>query len=351
MSAAPGSTSARLAGSFRLQGWPLFWILAALLLAVESRLVTVVDWSSATDIRWLIGMNWRLAAPYFLLTFTASPLQRLYPARITRWLLVNRRYFGLAFAVGAFCQIAPIVTLALRFRPSLADIHAESSQYGEDLIYLTLVLMSVTSFQVTTRYLSLRTWRRLHSTGIYLLGGLYGANYLYFALNEPSIIYSLLCLAFVAAWSLRAAVWWRRRSELHGRRLFWLLAGITNGAMLVSWSYFGIEQDRGIRVVLGVALAIACIMLGLSLIAVASARLRTRISFAFASELKNFVWIFVLALTWYAAFAVAARFTLVPAHVPALPVPLSLVFAAALIGTGALIWRLRAAEPAAFLKS
>lgn len=48
--------------------------------------------------------------------------------------------------------------------------------------------------------------------------------------------------------------------------------------------------------------------------------------------------------------ACAARFTLVPAHVPALPVPLSLVFSAALIGTGALIWRLRAAEPAAFLK-
>src|SRR5215469_11362124 len=102
----------------RLQGWPLFWILAAALLALELRLVTALDWSSAADIRWLMGMNWRLAAPYFLVTFTASALQRLFPSRTTRWLLANRRYFGLAFAVGALCQLAPIATLALRFPPA-----------------------------------------------------------------------------------------------------------------------------------------------------------------------------------------------------------------------------------------
>jgi hypothetical protein len=52
--------------------------------------------------------------------------------------------------------------------------------------------------------------RRLHSAGIYLLGGLYGVTYVYAALNEPTVTYVLLGAAFVLAWSLRAAMWWRR---------------------------------------------------------------------------------------------------------------------------------------------
>lgn len=341
MAAQVDAVSAGFGVRFRLQGWPLFFTLALVLLAAELRLVTVLDWSSPSDIRWLMGMNWRLAAPYFLLTFTASSLQRLFPGRTTRWLLANRRYFGLAFAVGAFCQLIPIATLALRFRPDLADIHSSSSQFGEDVIYLTLTLMTVTSFRVTNRYLSLKTWRRLHSAGIYLLGGLYGVSYVYFALNEPSVTYVLLGLAFVCAWGLRAAVWWRRRAELHGRKLLWVLAGITNGAMLACWSYFGIEKDQGLRVVLGMALALACVLLGLTLMSALAARSHRPASAAIAAERRHFQWIFVLALIWYVAFAVAARVTLVPTHTPLLPVPLYLAVTAALLGLGTLIPRSR----------
>ena len=157
-----------VARRLRVQGWTLFWFLAACFVAAELRLASVIDWSNSADIRWLMGINWRLAAPYFLLTFAASPLHQLFPGGATRWLLANRRYIGLAFAVGAFCQLLPIVTLALRFQPALADIHSASSQFGEDCIYLTLVLMTVTSFRATNRHISRTTWRRLHSTGIYL---------------------------------------------------------------------------------------------------------------------------------------------------------------------------------------
>jgi hypothetical protein len=197
----------------RLEGWILFGFLAAALLTVELRFVSVIDWSNPIDIRWLMGINWRLAAPYFLLTFAASPLRQLFPSRVTRWLLANRRYVGLAFAVGAFCQIPPIVTLARHFQPALADIHSASSQFGEDCIYLTITLMAVTSFRVTSRYLTRTAWRRLHASGMYLLAGLYGVSYVYFALHETTATYVLLATAFVIVWGLRAAVWWSRRAD------------------------------------------------------------------------------------------------------------------------------------------
>ena len=54
MGVAVNTVSARSGLQLRLQGWPLFWVLAAPLLAVELRLLTVLDWSSADDIRWLM---------------------------------------------------------------------------------------------------------------------------------------------------------------------------------------------------------------------------------------------------------------------------------------------------------
>jgi sulfoxide reductase heme-binding subunit YedZ len=322
----------------RLQGWPLFSFLAACFLAAELRLVTVIDWSSPDDIRWLMGINWRLAAPYFLLTFAASPLYRLFPGSTTRWLLANRRYVGLAFAVGAFCQLLPIVTLALRFRPALADIHSASSQFGEDCIYLTLVLMSVTSFRATSKHLSRKTWRRLHSSGMYLLAGLYGVTYVYSALYETDVTYVVLGAAFVIAWALRAAVWWRQRAELRGGKVFWALAGLTNGVMLAAWSWFGIESDTTLRVVLAIATVLACTMLLVSLAAGPLERLWShRTSARLVTERDHFFIAYAVALAWYVAFAFVGRVTAAPVHAKALPLPLPVAIACGILTLGMLV--------------
>ncbi len=322
----------------RLQGWTLFWFLAACLLAAELRLVSVIDWSNPADIRWLMGINWRLAAPYFLFTFAASPLHQLFPGRATRWLLTNRRYVGLAFAVGAFCQLLPIATLALRFQPALADIHSASSQFGEDCIYLTLVLMSVTSFRATSRHLSRKTWRRLHSSGMYLLAGLYGVTYVYSALYETDAMYVVLGTAFLTVWGLRAAVWWRRRAELRGRKVFWALAGLTNGVMLVAWSWFGIESDVTLRVVLAIATALACTMFLVSLAAGPLERLWShRTTARLVTERDHFFVAYAVALAWYVAFALAGRVTVAPVHTMALPLPLPVAIACGILTIGMLL--------------
>jgi hypothetical protein len=322
----------------RLQGWTLFSFLALAFLAIELTLAMRLDWSQPEDVRWLMGMNWRLAAPYFLLTFTASPLQRLFPGRVTRWLLANRRYLGLAFAVAAFCQLVPIATLALRFRPVLADIHSASSQFGEDCIFLTLVLMTVTSFRAPGRLIGRVVWQRLHSAGIYLLAGLYAVSYVYFALYDTTATYVVLGAAFVLAWALRAAVWWRRRAEFGGRRFIWALAGLTNGTMLASWSWFGIETPARLGTVLAIASTLACTMFLGSLAAAPLERLRPGPATTWlAAQRDRFFVAFAFALGWYLAFALAGRVTVAPAPLPALPLPLAVAIAAATITLGMLL--------------
>jgi hypothetical protein len=322
----------------KVQGWTLFCILAACFVVGELRLVSAIDWTNSEDIRWLMGINWRLAAPYFLLTFAASPLHQLFPSRATRWLLANRRYIGLAFAVGAFCQLLPIVALALRFPPALADIHSASSQFGEDCIYLTLVLMTVTSFRATNRHMSRTTWHRLHSSGMYLLAGLYSVTYVYFALYETDATYVVLGTAFLIAWGLRAAVWWRGRAQLGGHKFFWALAGLTNGIMLAAWSWFGIESQATLRIVLVIATVLACIMFIFSLAARPLARIWPhRATAKLVTERDHFFVAYALALGWYVAFALAGRLTVEPTAAAALPLPLFAAIACAMLTVGMLL--------------
>jgi hypothetical protein len=94
-------------------------------------------------------------------------------------------------------QLVTIAILGTRFRPELDDIHADSFQYVEDLIFVNLMLMAVTSFRPVSRHLSPAPWWRPHSTGIYLLGGLFSVNFLYFTLTETNTTYLVIMSAFV----------------------------------------------------------------------------------------------------------------------------------------------------------
>jgi hypothetical protein len=220
-----------------LQRWRLFWLLAALASIVELIVWREVDWNSSEDLELLIGFNWRLAAPYFLLVFFASPLQRVFPGVLSQWLLGNRRYLGLAFAVVCGWQLATIVLLGRKYPAALASIHANPFQYLEDVIFTMIAAMTVTSFGAVNRHISAATWRRIHKTGIYLLGGLFTVSYVIATIYIPDVKYVVLAAAFVAAWLLRAVVWWRRRhSWLHGWALFWAMAAVINAIAMGTWA-------------------------------------------------------------------------------------------------------------------
>jgi hypothetical protein len=144
--------------------------------------------------------------------------------------------------------------------------------------------------------------------------------------------------AFVIVWGLRAAVWWRRRTELGGRKAFWALAGLTNGVMLAAWSWFGIESDATLRVVLAIAMVFACAMLLVSLAAGPLERVWShRTTARLVTERDHFFVAYALALAWYVAFALAGRVTVVPSHAVSLPLPLAVATACGILTVGMLL--------------
>ena len=108
--------------------------------------------------------------------------------------------------------------------------------------------------------------------------------------------------------------------------------------MLAAWSWFGIESDATLRIVLAIATVLACTMFLVSLAAGPLERLWShRTTAKLFAERDHFFVAYALALRWYVAFALAGRVTVVPTHALVLPLPLSVAIACGILTIGMLL--------------
>src|SRR3984885_1516066 len=164
-------------GSMRmaLESWRLFRLLAFAISAVNCAALPHTDFQTVHGTEFIILYSVRCALPFFLVAFTASSLAILWPRQSTRWIVSNRRYFGLAFAFGMGWHLSFVAYTILRF-----GNHLNRTATTLDLIGLAFLLaLTLTSFRWFAHPLSLATWRRLHRTGVYAIWLL--ATYIYLA--------------------------------------------------------------------------------------------------------------------------------------------------------------------------
>lgn len=152
---------------------------------------------------FIIKHSVRCALPLFLLAFTASSLATVWPSRLSRWLLSNRRYIGLAFAYGMALHFVFVGYSILSYGNRLNSFVTTLDVTGAGF----LLAMTLTSFRWFARHLSLANWRRLHKAGAYAIWLL--ATYIYVSdvRYERDLIHALVASAFLAAWILRVAAW------------------------------------------------------------------------------------------------------------------------------------------------
>jgi DMSO/TMAO reductase YedYZ heme-binding membrane subunit len=141
----------------------------------------------------------RCALPFFLLAFTASSLSVLWPSTFTRWLLTNRRYFGLAFAFGMAWHLTFVGYSILRFGNGLNRFVTTLDVVG----LLFLLSLTLTSFRWCSRYLGSANWRRLHKSGVYVIWLL--ATYIYASAvrYQPDGTHLIFACLLLAAWLIR----------------------------------------------------------------------------------------------------------------------------------------------------
>ena len=120
----------------------------------------------------MIQCTVRVCVPLLFLAFASSSITKLVPSPFPKWLLRNRRYFGLGFAAGFAWPMVFILWLAIGH----PEYYAEEVFSGvRDFIiyrlgpYLFLVAMTITSFFPVRRKMNRTAWYVLHWTGIYYL--------------------------------------------------------------------------------------------------------------------------------------------------------------------------------------
>lgn len=191
----------------RLESWRLFWLLAFAISLANCIALPFANFHSARGTIFIILYSVRCALPFFVVAFTASSFAIVWPSRITRWLLSNRRYFGLAFAFGMGWHLTFVAYTTFRFGNQL-----NRTSTTLDLIGLAFLLaLTLTSFRWFARQLSAASWRRVHKTGVYTIWLL--ATYIYFSgARDDKNAFDITALSIlVAAWLLRTAAWARIR--------------------------------------------------------------------------------------------------------------------------------------------
>ncbi len=199
-----------------LNKWGLFWLVTGPISVGMIAAMMVKDLSSGPGVSAMIQLSVRCAVPWLYIAFAASSLQVLFPGHFSRWLLRNRKYFGLCFAAAMAWQgffILWMVTVHTDYYVN--EVYVLRDAIEGVVGYAFLIAMTATSFPKGRRLLKPKQWRILHLSGIYFLWA-YAFSVYWWALfyySNPVPLDYIYYVAGLAAWVLRAAAWNRKRAK------------------------------------------------------------------------------------------------------------------------------------------
>jgi DMSO/TMAO reductase YedYZ heme-binding membrane subunit len=198
-------------------GWRLFWLISVSMSIVMVVAMLGTDMSAGSGVSHMIGFSVKWAVPFVYLVIAASALPILFPGPLSTWLLRNRKYLGLCFAVAMAWQGLFIFMISGFFR----DYYFEEIFYFRDELegstgYIFLTAMVLTSFQFGRKYLNQRQWKLLHRFGLIYLWAYPFSVYWwgvarYYGDPQP-IDYVFYWTGFLA-FASRIAAWGKKRHQ------------------------------------------------------------------------------------------------------------------------------------------
>ena len=196
-----------------LNGWPLFFLIAAVTFAAMVTAFLLIEADSPEAAISLIRLSVQFASPWVFLAFIARPMTQLFPGNLSKWLLRNRRYLGLSFAAGFGWQAVFIgVLLALHNAYYWEEMHNDIDLLLRMASYVFLVALTITSFYPVRRKMRPEHWRWLHLVGIWYFWAAIWASYAPMALSSNAktidVVYTVVGLVALA---LRITAYLRKR--------------------------------------------------------------------------------------------------------------------------------------------
>ena len=183
----------------KLDGWSVVGLASAVIGASLIYVAVRYGWSDE-GLRGVIRVTARTSLVLFLAAFSASSLAMLWPSELTRWLLKNRRFLGISFALSHIVHGAAIITLAVRTGGGSLTARVIGLS-GAGVLYLFILFMLVTSFDRPAAWVGPRVWKTIHTIGSYLVFLTFLATY--GRLASDSRIYLVQVVVLLAVLALR----------------------------------------------------------------------------------------------------------------------------------------------------
>ncbi len=183
----------------RLEG-PRIVAYATLALTALTAITLEIHGTEEPGIRMMIRLTARTSVVLFTAAFAASSVARVCPRPLTRWMLRNRRYLGLSFAVSHAVHLLFIIYAAAV--AGFLEINTVTL-VGGGLAYMFIAAMAATSFDGAVTWLGRQRWQRLHTIGVYYIWFIFLQSYVPRALESAA--YIPVALLLVGALVLRLA--------------------------------------------------------------------------------------------------------------------------------------------------
>jgi methionine sulfoxide reductase heme-binding subunit len=167
--------------------WKLFGVSA-----VTVSLIAAIAYALAPDpvqsLQFAVRATARTSFILFLAAFTASSLAKLWPARLTKALMRERRYIGLSFA---FSMLLHAIALIVYIKTAPAAFwigRTAATNVPGSIGYLMILLLTITSFKTFARLIGPANWKRLHRAGVWFVATTFAASFFTRAHLHPSYV-------------------------------------------------------------------------------------------------------------------------------------------------------------------
>lgn len=174
----------------------------------------IYGWGGFTEESTRLCIRWsaRISVTMFCLAFGASAIHHFTKNSFSFWLLMNRKYWGISFALIHLIHLFFLGILQFAFHP-VFTLAATTSLTAGGIAYLFLTLMLFTSFDFFAKKISRKNWKRLHTVGGYWIWGLYANSNWGNVLIGEKYHYLPIAIILVIVLFLRIAKWWSTKKS------------------------------------------------------------------------------------------------------------------------------------------
>jgi sulfoxide reductase heme-binding subunit YedZ len=192
-----------------MRGWPVTIGISLVLLALAALQLTIWGTDEA-GVRVVVRSTARSSVVLFLLAFCASSLRMFWQTGVSKWLLAQRRYVGVSYAVSHAIHAAALVALYMISTEFSTTLSAVTIVFG-GLAYVFTLAMAFTSFDAAVHALGRDRWHRLHVIGGWYIWLIFAQSYVPRAF--ASVAYVPVALLVLAVPVIRIARARRSRSK------------------------------------------------------------------------------------------------------------------------------------------